>query len=70
MIAKLYKLYMDKDMNMLEINPLIKTAEGDFTLLMQNVVLMTVHFIAIQRLPNLEISQKKILLKEKQLNLV
>lgn len=30
MIAKLYKLYMDKDMNMLEINPLIKTAEGDF----------------------------------------
>ncbi|HDZ5260769.1 TPA: ADP-forming succinate--CoA ligase subunit beta [Campylobacter coli] len=29
-IAKLYKLYMDKDMNMLEINPLIKTAEGDF----------------------------------------
>ncbi len=29
MIAKLYKLYMDKDMNMLEINPLIKTAEGD-----------------------------------------
>ncbi|MBZ8183746.1 ADP-forming succinate--CoA ligase subunit beta [Campylobacter jejuni] len=30
MITKLYKLYMDKDMNMLEINPLIKTAEGDF----------------------------------------
>ncbi|HIC4155739.1 TPA: ADP-forming succinate--CoA ligase subunit beta [Campylobacter jejuni] len=30
MLAKLYKLYMDKDMNMLEINPLIKTAEGDF----------------------------------------
>ncbi|MBW1491676.1 succinate--CoA ligase subunit beta [Campylobacter jejuni] len=30
MIANLYKLYMDKDMNMLEINPLIKTAEGDF----------------------------------------
>lgn len=30
MIAKLYKLYMDKDMNMLEINPLIKTTEGDF----------------------------------------
>lgn len=30
MIEKLYKLYMDKDMNMLEINPLIKTAEGDF----------------------------------------
>ncbi|EJM0335099.1 ADP-forming succinate--CoA ligase subunit beta [Campylobacter jejuni] len=30
MIAKLYKLYIDKDMNMLEINPLIKTAEGDF----------------------------------------
>ncbi|EGP7905311.1 ADP-forming succinate--CoA ligase subunit beta [Campylobacter jejuni] len=30
MIAKLYKLCMDKDMNMLEINPLIKTAEGDF----------------------------------------
>ncbi len=30
MIAKLYKLYMDKDMNMLEINPLIKIAEGDF----------------------------------------
>ncbi|EDP7802281.1 ADP-forming succinate--CoA ligase subunit beta [Campylobacter jejuni] len=30
MIDKLYKLYMDKDMNMLEINPLIKTAEGDF----------------------------------------
>ncbi|HEB9429778.1 TPA: ADP-forming succinate--CoA ligase subunit beta [Campylobacter coli] len=30
MIAKLYKLYMNKDMNMLEINPLIKTAEGDF----------------------------------------
>ncbi|HEC1715284.1 TPA: ADP-forming succinate--CoA ligase subunit beta [Campylobacter coli] len=30
MIAKLYKLYMDKDMNMLEINPLIKTAEEDF----------------------------------------
>ncbi|EGB9159866.1 ADP-forming succinate--CoA ligase subunit beta [Campylobacter coli] len=30
MIAKLYKLYMDKDMNMLEINPLIKTAKGDF----------------------------------------
>ncbi|HIF9959119.1 TPA: ADP-forming succinate--CoA ligase subunit beta [Campylobacter coli] len=30
MIAKLYKLYMDKDMNMLEINPLIKTVEGDF----------------------------------------
>ncbi|EAL3219726.1 ADP-forming succinate--CoA ligase subunit beta [Campylobacter coli] len=30
MIAKLYKLYMDKDINMLEINPLIKTAEGDF----------------------------------------
>ncbi len=30
MIAKLYKLYMDKDMNMLEINPLIKTAEGEF----------------------------------------
>ncbi|MFQ6341824.1 ADP-forming succinate--CoA ligase subunit beta [Campylobacter sp. VTCC 70190] len=30
MIAKLYKLYMDKDMNMLEINPLIKTAQGDF----------------------------------------
>ncbi len=30
MIAKLYELYMDKDMNMLEINPLIKTAEGDF----------------------------------------
>ncbi|EPZ5572102.1 ADP-forming succinate--CoA ligase subunit beta [Campylobacter jejuni] len=30
MIAKLYKLYMDKDMNMLEVNPLIKTAEGDF----------------------------------------
>ncbi|EHT8359058.1 ADP-forming succinate--CoA ligase subunit beta [Campylobacter coli] len=30
MIAKLYNLYMDKDMNMLEINPLIKTAEGDF----------------------------------------
>ncbi|EKY7170690.1 ADP-forming succinate--CoA ligase subunit beta [Campylobacter jejuni] len=30
MIAKLYKFYMDKDMNMLEINPLIKTAEGDF----------------------------------------
>lgn len=30
MIAKLYKLYMDKDMNMLKINPLIKTAEGDF----------------------------------------
>lgn len=30
MIAKLYKLYMDKDMNMLEINPLIKTAEGGF----------------------------------------
>lgn len=30
MTAKLYKLYMDKDMNMLEINPLIKTAEGDF----------------------------------------
>ncbi|MEQ4347709.1 ADP-forming succinate--CoA ligase subunit beta [Campylobacter coli] len=30
MIAKLYKLYMDKDMNILEINPLIKTAEGDF----------------------------------------
>ncbi|EAJ3631697.1 ADP-forming succinate--CoA ligase subunit beta [Campylobacter coli] len=33
MIAKLYKLYMDKDMNMLEINPLIKTAEGDFYVL-------------------------------------
>ncbi|MBM0637637.1 ADP-forming succinate--CoA ligase subunit beta [Campylobacter sp. VicNov18] len=30
MIAKLYKLYNDKDMNMLEINPLIKTQEGDF----------------------------------------
>ncbi|EAI3986387.1 TPA: ADP-forming succinate--CoA ligase subunit beta [Campylobacter jejuni] len=30
MLAKLYKLYMDKDMNMLEINPLIKTAEADF----------------------------------------
>ncbi|EJB5206460.1 ADP-forming succinate--CoA ligase subunit beta [Campylobacter jejuni] len=30
MLAKLYKLYMDKDMNMFEINPLIKTAEGDF----------------------------------------
>ncbi|EDP6686885.1 ADP-forming succinate--CoA ligase subunit beta [Campylobacter jejuni] len=30
MIAKLYKLYMDKDMNMLEINPLIKTTEGGF----------------------------------------
>ncbi|HDX3690810.1 TPA: ADP-forming succinate--CoA ligase subunit beta [Campylobacter jejuni] len=30
MIAKLYKLYIDKDMNMLEINPLIKTTEGDF----------------------------------------
>lgn len=30
MIEKLYRLYMDKDMNMLEINPLIKTAEGDF----------------------------------------
>ncbi|HED8355787.1 TPA: ADP-forming succinate--CoA ligase subunit beta [Campylobacter jejuni] len=30
MIAKLYKLYMDKDMNMLEINPLIKTTAGDF----------------------------------------
>ncbi|EAJ4776587.1 ADP-forming succinate--CoA ligase subunit beta [Campylobacter jejuni] len=30
MVAKLYKLYMDKDMNMLEINPLIKTTEGDF----------------------------------------
>ncbi|EAI8734470.1 ADP-forming succinate--CoA ligase subunit beta [Campylobacter coli] len=30
MIVKLYKLYMDKDMNMLEINPLIKTAERDF----------------------------------------
>lgn len=30
MLAKLYKLYMDKDMNMLEINPLIKTAEEDF----------------------------------------
>ncbi|EAJ1731232.1 ADP-forming succinate--CoA ligase subunit beta [Campylobacter jejuni] len=30
MIAKLYKLYMDKDMNMLEINPLIKTTERDF----------------------------------------
>ncbi|ELG7726864.1 ADP-forming succinate--CoA ligase subunit beta [Campylobacter upsaliensis] len=30
MIEKLYKLYMDKDMNMLEINPLIKTAEDDF----------------------------------------
>jgi len=30
MIAKLYELYMDKDMNMLEINPLIKTAQGDF----------------------------------------
>ncbi|EAK6790867.1 ADP-forming succinate--CoA ligase subunit beta [Campylobacter jejuni] len=30
MITKLYKLYMDKDMNMLEINPLIKTTERDF----------------------------------------
>ena len=30
MIEKLYKLYMQKDMNMLEINPLIKTAEGEF----------------------------------------
>ncbi|ENU2686834.1 ADP-forming succinate--CoA ligase subunit beta [Campylobacter coli] len=30
MITKLYKLYVDKDMNMLEINPLIKTVEGDF----------------------------------------
>lgn len=30
MIEKLYKLYMAKDMNMLEINPLIKTSEGEF----------------------------------------
>ncbi|MCX2682900.1 ADP-forming succinate--CoA ligase subunit beta [Campylobacter sp. MIT 21-1685] len=30
MIDKLYQLYIEKDMNMLEINPLIKTAEGDF----------------------------------------
>lgn len=30
MIEKLYRLYMAKDMNMLEINPLIKTSEGEF----------------------------------------
>ncbi len=28
--AKLYKLYMENDAEMIEINPLIKTAEGDF----------------------------------------
>ena len=28
--SKLYKLYMDKDAEMIEINPLIKTASGDF----------------------------------------
>ena len=28
--SKLYKLYMEKDAEMIEINPLIKTADGDF----------------------------------------
>jgi len=28
--SKLYKVYMDKDAEMIEINPLIKTGEGDF----------------------------------------
>ena len=28
--AKLYKLYMDKDAEMIEINPLVKTGSGDF----------------------------------------
>jgi succinyl-CoA synthetase beta subunit len=31
--AKLYKLYMENDAEMIEINPLIKTAEGDFVAL-------------------------------------